>query len=200
MRNTSIVGLIVAAALFSGCAALGSLGSSGTNSSSQTESLATASGPGPSPVNIVGRSTKFIFMSPSAVLAGSRDVEKALVQEQCMFHSANPPFLVPALGQKWVFIGRMNQGPTMQALNYRSIFTLGLTGAQQLNGWPVSLVALSDFSDDYLNERLPMLTKAQPDVRSDVLAEYIYNARRIRTVTDWVIRSYSPGTQCGPRR
>ena len=117
-----------------------------------------------------------------------------------MFHSANPPFLVPALGQKWVFIGRMNQGPTMQALNYRSIFTLGLTGAQQLNGWPVSLVALSDFSDDYLNERLPMLTKAQPDVRSDVLAEYIYNAHRIRTVTDWVIRSYSPGTQCGPRR
>ncbi|HLK85581.1 MAG TPA: hypothetical protein VKT27_03670 [Candidatus Binataceae bacterium] len=200
MRKTSIVGLIVAAALFSGCAALGSLGSSGTNSSSQTESLATASGPGPSPANIVGRSTKFIFMSPSAVLAGSRDVEKALVQEQCMFHSANPPFLVPALGQKWVFIGRMNQGPTMQALNYRSIFTLGLTGAQQLNGWPVSLVALSDFSDNYLNERLPMLTKAQPDVRSDVLAEYVYNARRIRTVTDWVIRSYSPGTQCGPRR
>src|SRR5579885_3648773 len=137
MRKTSIVGLIVAAALFSGCAALGSLGSSGTNSTSQTESLATASGPGPSPANIVGRSTKFIFMSPSAVLAGSRDVEKALVQEQCMFHSANPPFLVPALGQKWVFIGRMNQGPTMQALNYRSIFTLGLTGAQQLNGWPV---------------------------------------------------------------
>jgi hypothetical protein len=139
-------------------------------------------------------------MSPSAVLAGSRDVEKALMQEQCMFHSANPPFLVPALGQKWMFVGRMNQGPTLQALNYRSIFTLGLTGAQQLNGWPVSLVALSDFSDDYLNQRLPMLTKAQPDVRSDVLAEYIYNARRIRTVTDWVIRSYSPGTQCGPRR
>ncbi len=200
MRKTSIVGLIVAAALFSGCAALGSLGSSGMNSSSQTESLATASGPGPSPVNIVGRSTSFIFMSPSALLAGSREVEKALVQEQCMFHSANPPFLVPALGQKWVFIGRMNQGPALQALNYRSIFTLGLTGAQQLNGWPVSLVALSDFSDDYLNERLPMLTKAQPDTRSDILAEYIYNSRRIRTITDWVIRSYSPGTQCGPRR
>jgi hypothetical protein len=201
MRKISIVGLIIAAAFFTGCAALGSLGgSSAGNSSSQTESLTSAAGPGPSPVNIVGRSTKLIFMSPSAVLAGSRDVEKALVQEQCMFHSANPPFLVPALGRKWVFIGRMNQGPTLQALNYRSIFTLGLTGAQQLNGWPVSLVALSDFSDDYLNERLPMLTKAQPDVRSDVLAEYIYNARRIRTVTDWVIRSYSPGTQCGPRR
>jgi hypothetical protein len=201
MRKISIVGLIIAAAFFTGCAALGSLGgSSAGNSSSQTESLTSAAGPGPSPVNIVGRSTKFIFMSPSAVLAGSRDVEKALVQEQCMFHSANPPFLVPALGRKWVFIGRMNQGPTLQALNYRSIFTLGLTGAQLLNGWPVSLVALSDFSDDYLNERLPMLTKAQPDVRSDVLAEYIYNARRIRTVTDWVIRSYSPGTQCGPRR
>ena len=173
MRKISVVGLIIAAAFFTGCAALGSLGgSSGGNSSSQTESFTSAAGPGPSPVNIVGRSTKFIFMSPSAVLAGSRDVEKALVQEQCMFHSANPAFLVQALGRKWVFIGRMNQGPTLQALNYRSIFTLGLTGAQQLNGWPVSLVALSDFSDDYLNERVPMLTKAQPDVRSDVLAEY----------------------------
>ena len=203
MRNTSSVGLILAAALFSGCAALSSLGGSSGSSSSggQAETLATASGPGPSLVNVVGRSTKFIFMSPSALLAGSRDVEKALVQEQCMFHSANPPFLVPALGQKWLFIGRINQGPTLQALDYRSIFTLGLTsGAQQLSGWPVSLVALSDFSDDYLAERLPMLGKAQPDVRSNVLAEYMYNARRIRTVTDWIVRSYSPGTECGPRR
>jgi len=201
MSKRAIVGLILGAALFSGCAALGSLGGSSGSSSSggQAESLATASGPGPSPVNIVGRSTKFIFMSPSALLAGSKDVQKALVQEQCMFHSANPPFLVPALGQKWVFIGRMNQGPTLQALNYRSIFTLGLTGDQQLSGWPVSLVALSDFSDDYLQERLPMLGKAQPDVPSDVLAEYIYNARRIRTFTDWIIRTYSPGTECSPR-
>ena len=55
-----------------------------------------------------------------------------------MFHSADPPFLVPTFNQKWLFVGHMNQGPTIQALEYRSIFTLGLSGPQQLSEWPVS--------------------------------------------------------------
>ena len=117
-----------------------------------------------------------------------------------MFHNADPPFLVPTFNQKWLFVGHMNQGPTIQALEYRSIFTLGLSGPQQLNSWPVSLVSLSDFSDDYLAERLPVVGKAQPDVRSDVLAEYIANSRRIRYITDSIIRNYNPQVQCGPRR
>jgi hypothetical protein len=140
-----------------------------------------------------------VFVSPSALLADSGDVEKSLVQEQCMFHSADPPFLVPTFNQKWLFVGHMNQGPTIQALEYRSIFTLGLSGPQQLNSWPVSLVSLSDFSDDYLAERLPVVGKAQPDVRSDVLAEYIANSKRIRYITDSIIRSYNPQVQCAPR-
>ncbi|MGB6563040.1 MAG: hypothetical protein WBE69_10590, partial [Candidatus Binataceae bacterium] len=75
----------------------------------------------------------------------------------------------------------------------------GLSGPQQLNSWPVSLVSLSDFSDDYLAERLTVVGKAQPDVRSDVLAEYIANSRRIRYITDSIIRNYNPQAQCGPR-
>jgi hypothetical protein len=161
--------------------------------------LATASAPGPSPLNFVGRSTKFVFVSPSALLTDSGNVEKALIQEQCMFHSADPPFLVPAFSQKWLFVGHMNQGPTIQALEYRNILTLGLSGPQQLNAWPVSLVSLSDFSDHYRAERLPVISKAQPDVRSDILAEYIDNARHIRGVTDMLIRNYNPQVECQPR-
>jgi len=116
-----------------------------------------------------------------------------------MFHSADPPFLVLAFGQKWLFVGRLNQGPTIQALEYKTILTLGLTGTQQLNAWPVSLVSLSDFSDDYLAERLPVLGKAQPDVRSDILARYINDSRHIREVTNSIIKSYNPRVECTSR-
>jgi hypothetical protein len=198
MRKIAIVELLLAAAIFSGCAALGSQGGS-SGASGMAESAATSVAPGPSLFNFVGRSTKFVFFSPSALLADSGNVEKSLVQEQCMFHSADPPFLVPTFNQKWLFVGHMNQGPTIQALEYRSIFTLGLSGPQQLSAWPVSLVSLSDFSDAYLAERLPVVSKAQADVRSDVLAEYINNSRRIRYITDSIIRSYNPQLECVTR-
>ena len=90
----------------------------------------------------------------------------------------------------------MNEGPTMQALEYRSLLTLGLTGTQQLNAWPMSLVSLSDFSDVYLAERLPVIARAQPDVRSDVLAGYINDSRHIREVTNSVINNYNPQVEC----
>jgi hypothetical protein len=98
--------------------------------------------------------------------------------------------------KKWLFVGRMNEGPTIQALEYRSLFTLGLTGTQQLNAWPMSLVSLSDFSDVYLAERLPVIARAQPDVRSDVLAGYINDSRHIREVTNSVIKNYNPQVEC----
>ena len=201
MRKIFMFDLLLAAALFSGCAALTSLGGGGSASgaSGTTETLAMASAPGPSPFNFVGRSTKFMLVSPSALLVESPDVEKSIVQEQCMFHSADPPFLVPAFRQKWMFVGRMNQGPTIQALSYRTILTLGLSGPQQLNAWPVSLVSLSDFSDDYLAERLQVVGKAQPDVRTDILAEYLADARNIRDSTNSLIKSYNPAIECGTR-
>ena len=34
-----------------------------------------------------------------------------------MFHSAHPPFLVPTLNQKCLFVGHMNQGPTIRRSN-----------------------------------------------------------------------------------
>jgi len=198
MRKIAIVKLLLAAAIFSGCTALGSQGGN-SGASGVAQSAATSAATGPSLFNFVGRSTKFVFVSPSALLADSGNVKKSLVQEQCMFHSADPPFLVPTFNQKWLFIGHMNQGPTIQALEYRSIFTLGLSGPQQLNAWPVSLVSLSDFSDDYLAERLPVVGKSQPDIRSDILAEYINNSRRIRYITDSIIRNYNPQVQCATR-
>jgi hypothetical protein len=197
MRKITIVEVLFAGAIFSGCAALASQGgSSGSGTSNVAESAATTGAPGPSVFNFVGRSTKFVFVSPSALLADSSTVEKSLVQEQCLFHSADPPFLVPAFNQKWLFVGRMNEGPTMQALEYRSLLTLGLTGTQQLNAWPMSLVSLSDFSDVYLAERLPVIARAQPDVRSDVLAGYINDSRHIREVTNSVIKNYNPQVEC----
>jgi hypothetical protein len=199
MRTITLIETLLAAAIFSGCAALAapSAGSgSGSGASGVAESAVTGAAPGPSPFNFVGRSTKFVFVSPSALLADSSAVEKSLVEEQCMFHSADPPFLVPALGQKWLFVGHLNQGPTIQALEYKSIFTLGLTGPQQVNAWPMSLVSLSDFSDNYLAQRLPVIGKAQPDIRSDILAEYINNSRHIREITDMVIHKYNPQVEC----
>lgn len=195
MRKIAMFEVLLAAAIFSGCAALASQGGS-SGPSGVAESAAT-SAPGPSLFNFVGRSTKFVFVSPSALLADSGNIEKSLIQEQCMFHNADPPFLVPTFNQKWLFVGHMNQGPTIQALEYRSIFTLGLSGPQQLSAWPVSLVSLSDFSDAYLAERLPVVGKAQPDVRSDILADYINNSRRIRYITDSIIRTYNPQAECG---
>jgi hypothetical protein len=200
MRKLAMIELLLAAAIFSGCAALTSLGGGTTSSSSgaagAAETAATAVAPGPSLFNFVARSTKFEYISPSALLADSSNVQESLIKEQCMFHTADPPFLVPDYSQKWMFVGHMNQGSSINALEYRTILTLGLTGPQQLNAWPVSLVSLSDFSDDYLAERLPVVGKAQPDVRSDVLAEYISNSRRIRGITDTLIQKYNPIIEC----
>jgi hypothetical protein len=196
MRRIALFPLAMVAVIFSGCAALTSLGGSGSGSSAAADATASAVAPGPSMFNFVGKSTKFVFVSPSALLADSPQIETSLMREQCMFHTADPPFLVPSFNQKWLFVGRMNQGPTMQALEYKTIFTLGLTGPQQLNAWPVSMVSLSDFPDAYLAERLSFLGKAQPDVRSDVLGEYIGNSRHIKAVSDQLIKNYNPGVQC----
>jgi hypothetical protein len=196
MHRITIIELLLASAIFSGCAGLASQGGGSGGASGIAESAVTSAAPGPSLFNFVGRSTKFLFVSPSALLANSGNIEKSLIQEQCMFHSADPPFLVPTFNQKWLFVGHMNQGPSIQALEYKSIFTLGLSGPQQLSAWPVSLVSLSDFSDAYLAERLPVVGKAQPDVRSDILAEYIDNSRRIRDITDSIIRNYNPQVEC----
>jgi hypothetical protein len=118
MRKLAIVELLLAAGIFSGCAALASLGGgssfgASSGASGTAETLMTAGAPGPSLFNFVGRSTKFVLVSPAAVLIDSGNVEKSLIQKQCMFHSADPPFLVSTFSQKWLFVGHMNQGSTI---------------------------------------------------------------------------------------
>jgi hypothetical protein len=149
-EKIALISLLIAAVIVSGCAALRSLGGGSSSGSAAADATAGAVAPGPSLFNFVGKSTKFVFVSPSALLADSPQIETSLMREQCMFHTADPPFLVPSFNQKWLFVGRMNQGPTIQALEYKTISTLGLTGPQQLNAWPVSIVSLSDFPDAYL--------------------------------------------------
>lgn len=187
--------ILFMAVIFSGCAALASLGG-GSTSTGASDVTAVASAPGPSLFNFVGTSTKFEFVSPSALLADSSRIQATLIHEQCRFHNADPPFLVPALDQKWLFAGRMNQGPTIEALEYKSILTLGLTGPQQLNPWPVKMISLSDFADDYLLERVNAMGKARPDIRNDILVEYINNSRQIRAITDDLIQKYNPQVEC----
>jgi hypothetical protein len=197
MQRIAIWLLLVAAVSFPGCAALAALG--GGSGSSPADSAISAAAPGPSWFNFVGKSTKFVFVSPGALLADSPRIEASLIQEQCLFQTADPPFLVPSFNQKWLFVGRMNQGPTIQALEYKTILTLGLTGPQQLSAWPVSMVSLSDFSDAYLAERLPIVGKYQPDIRTDILAEYIGDSRHIKAIADQLIRNYNPQIQCAAK-
>jgi hypothetical protein len=200
MAKISGIPLLAMAVIFSGCAALASLGGGGSSGTSSTDTAISAAAPGPGIFNFVGKSTKFMFVSPSALLADSPRIEASVMQEQCMFKTADPPFLVPSFNQKWLFVGRMNQGPTIQALEYKTILTLGLTGPQQLSAWPVSMVALSDFGDAYLSERLSFLGKSQPDIRTDILAQYIGNSRHIQAMADELIRNYNPQVQCLAKR
>jgi hypothetical protein len=200
MEKISVFPLLMVAVIFSGCAALAGLTGGGSSTTSATDTAINAPAPGPGMFNFVGKSTRFMFVSPSALLTDSPRIEASLMEEQCMFKTADPPFLVPSFNQKWLFVGRMNQGSTIQALEYKSILTLGLTGPQQLSVWPVSMVALSDFGDAYLAERLSFLGKSQPDIRSDVLGEYIGNSRHIAAVTDGLIRNYNPQIQCPAKK
>ncbi len=190
---------LLSAIFLGGCAALPLMGG-GAVSNSNPDVVIGAAAPPPSTFDFVGRSTKFLFVSPAALLTDSDRIRASIIQEQCMFQTPDPPFLVPSLNQKWLFIGRLNQNQIIQALEYKSIFTLGLTGTQQLSPWPVSMVALSDFPDSYLADRLAALSKAQPDIRSDVLAEYLNNSNRIRSATNALIEEYNPQVECLPRK
>jgi hypothetical protein len=82
MRKLATLEILLAAAIFSGRAALASQGGS-SGGSGVAESAVTSAAPGPSLFNFVGRSTKFVFVSPSALLTGSGNIEKSLVQDGC---------------------------------------------------------------------------------------------------------------------
>src|SRR5579875_272007 len=158
--------------------------------------------PSGSMFTFVGRSIKLHYADPASLLADSSRVEAELIEEKCTFHRPDPPFLVPSLSSQrgWLFAGRLNQNSLFQALEYKSIFTLGLTGTQQLNTWPVSMVSLGDFGDTYLSDRLQLISQAKlsPEEDENLLGVYTANADKITSITMHLIRSYNPQTQCLP--
>jgi hypothetical protein len=196
--------VLVALSVF-GCAALAGLGSGGSaggGAASAGANAATASViPKPSFFDFVGRSTKIRYLSPASLLADSTLVEAYLIEEQCAFETADPPFMVPRFQDEkgWTFAGRLNQGQTMQALEYRSLLLLGLWGDQQLNAWPVSLILMSDFPEAYLSDRLAMLAavKLPPEQQKPLADRYIQDADQIRSTVQSVVRAYDRG-ECAP--
>lgn len=202
--------MILSLVALSGCAALAGLIPGGSNSNSASSSAAPATGAAtvsmPSTLDQVEPSTKLAMFSPSALLDGSTSLDQTIVQSQCDFRTADPPFLVPTTtaNKNWTFTGRVEKSKTSdtgldaQSLEYRSWFGFG-TSKQQLNSWPVSMVTLSEMPKEYLDDRLTMLSdhtyqvnKAQTDA---LAADYINNAHKIQDRVQILVASFDP-TKC----
>jgi hypothetical protein len=193
---------LVSCVFLCGCGAtsLGAVGTA-TGGASSIASLPSVL-PSPSIFSFVGKSdTKVGFMGPAALLSGSWQPQQQIISEQCRFGTADPMFFVPTeVAQKgWAFAGRLNSGENQFQVNeYRNVLTLGLTGAQQLNTWPVSLVALSDFPRAYLEPRLAMVAGAKLDAADQkrLAQQYIANAARINEAVERLERTYDPRQEC----
>jgi hypothetical protein len=193
--------------VLSGCAALAGLMPGGSSSSTGT-SAAPAAGAAtasvPSILDQVEPSTRLAMFSPAALLDGSTSLDATILDSQCRFRTADPPFLVPTTiaNKTWTFDGRVNSGDAdrpvgrdAEALEYRSWFGFG-TPKQQLNTWPVSMVTLSEMPKAYLDDRLTMLSdhtyqvnKAQTDA---LAADYISESRRIQDRVQILVASFDP--------
>lgn len=202
--------ILIAMSLFtlSGCAALAGLIPGASNSGSSPSTVSPAAGAAtvsmPSTLDQVEPSTKLAMFSPSALLDGSTSLDQTIVQSQCNFHTADPPFLVPTTtaNKNWTFTGRVEKSQTedggldAQSLEYRSWFGFGAS-KQQLNSWPVSMVTLSEMPKEYLDDRLTMLSdhtyqvnKAQTDA---LAADYINNSHKIQDRVQILVSSFDPG-------
>jgi hypothetical protein len=178
-----------------GCAALAapSLSSAGSSASSTVASNVISN---PSDFDYVGRSTRLTFLSPAALLAHNSWTEGEIIGEQCYFKTPDPLFLVPAENQSsWSFAGRLDSGNHFQALEYRSLLSLGLAGGNvQLNSWPVQLVSLADMPSLYLSERMALLNKAKlpADDLHKLAQDYIRRSTEIGNVVRRLENDYSP--------
>jgi hypothetical protein len=189
-----------------GCAALAAGGSPTTATNTQTAASTISAMPKPSAFDYVGKSsTEVKFVTPAALLTGSSRVDAAVIEEQCEFHSADPLFFVPNEKSEsaWTFAGRMNQDGTFQALDYQSIFSLGIgEGAQQVGTWPVKMVALSDFPDQYLQDRLAVVAADKIDGAEQhaLTTRYIANSQRLEQHVDQLEQAYDPQEECVRRK
>jgi len=148
-------------------------------------------------------STKVGLISPAALLAENGQLDMTIIDEQCKFHTPDPPFLIPsddAAQKGWVFTGRLddeNHLREMQAMEYRSLLGWGWP-KQQLNSWPLAMTTLSDMPDAYLEQRLTMLANAKLDKpQQDSLAQnYIEDSKRMGETVARLEKSYNPDVDC----
>ncbi|HUA36762.1 MAG TPA: hypothetical protein VMA09_24365 [Candidatus Binataceae bacterium] len=190
----------------SGCAALAASSAAPTTATNAETAVSTISAmPKPSAFDYVGRSdTKVDFVNPAALLDDSTYVDAKVIDAQCAFRTADPPFLIPNDKSQtaWTFTGRLNEDGSFQALDYKSIFSLGIgEGAQQLGTWPVKLVAFSDFPDEYLEDRLATVAADKIDSADQhtLASRYIANSQRIGEHVAELERAYDPHEECAAR-
>jgi len=198
--------IVFSLCIFTGCAALGGLipgGTSSSSSSAAAPAAGAATASVPSVIDEVETSTKLAMFSPAALLSGNPSLDATIVDSQCRFRTADPPFLTPttAANKWWTFNGRINEGKAdnnflgdAQALEYRSWFGFGWP-KQQLNTWPVSMATLSEMPKEYLDDRLTMLSdhnyqvnKAQTDA---LTKDYIDDSRKIQERVSILITSFN---------
>lgn len=196
---------ITAVTMCCSCAApqLGGASSATAAGAAGTQAAATDLISDPSVFDFTTQSTKVAFLAPAALAAGNPVTEAYVVKEQCYFKTADPLFFVPDEGQQpnWDFAGRLDATNHFEALEYRSILTLGLMdGNSQLNSWPVELVALSDMPHVFLQQRLTPLTQAklQPSDEHELAQEYIRQSQKIQHVVIRLEADYDPNLVCPP--
>ena len=200
---------IVSSLMLSACAAplLGALtGSEGNTTpaaATATTGGVTVSVPPSSVFDEAEPSTKVGLISPAALLAENGQLDMTIIDEQCKFHTPDPPFLIPsddAAQKGWVFTGRLDDEDhlrEMQAMEYRSFFGLGWP-KQQLNSWPLAMTTLSDMPEAYLEQRLTMLANAKLDKpQQDSLAQnYIDDSKRMGETVARLEKTYNPEVDC----
>jgi hypothetical protein len=139
------------------------------------------------------------LIGPSAFLNENGQLDGTVINEQCSFHTPDPPFLVPedTSAQKgWIFTGRLNSDNElweMQAMEYRSFFGLGWP-KQQTGTWPLGMTTLSEMPNAYLEPRLEMITSVKLEkAQQDSLAQdYISNSQKIEEVVSRLEKTYNP--------
>jgi hypothetical protein len=194
--------------VLAGCAALAGLFSSGGNSGTPS-AVGPAAGAAtqsvPSLLDQVEPSTRLAIFSPASLLDENASLEQTVVASQCRFRTADPPFLVPNPNsdKAWTFYGRVDEARAAdgqpatdaQALEYRSWFGFG-TPKQQINTWPLTMVALSQMPAQYLNERMVMLTDHQQQIDKDdtnaLAHQYIENSRNIQRRVQLLVNTFDP--------
>jgi len=193
---------LMAVSIGCGCAALA--GTAATSTGTAVSSAASDVVTSPSALDFVGHSTKVAFLSPAALLAHNSWTEGYVIGEQCYFKTPDPLFFVPNESQPtWDFAGRLDPSNHFEALEYKSLLTLGMgSGNVQLNSWPVRLVSLADMPSAYLSDRITLLnqTKLSAADQQELTQEYMQRSNDIAAVVQRLEADYSPSECPNPTR